>query len=425
MRSRRTASLIALVVAVLVPLTPVTASQPDVSNAGWYANQTPYGNPATAETVAPPAGYDLVFLETVARHGSRTMVSDKTEGRVLTTWRSARTKGKLTSRGRAFLADLRAFQRAERGLGYGNLSTMGKDEWRGIGRRTADSYADFFAGVARAGDRVAMTTSPVHRTEQSADAMKTGLLGEVPGLEVAPHEVDPGLALSDGSTKAGRAALATILRRSSIRGAAKHVLLRLYTSSYVSKISDPVATALDLYELYQQAAGMRADTDVTFAAYVPRSDAKVLASARDAQKFYRYGPGVKGQRGSFAQAEPILDDFFAQLHARLQGGSTAAVFRHAHGETTMPFAALTRMPGSQEQATQATPYSYGNNPWRGYLSGRLAGNIEWSVFRDAGGSVLVTVRHNERPVRLSSTCTPSPVGGGWFYRVAELEACLG
>lgn len=423
MRSRRVLGF-CTTLAALLAVVPGPA-QADVPNDHWYANQTPYGDAASAEVTAPPAGYEMVFLETVARHGSRAMVTDDAEDRAMAIWRSARSKGRLTTRGKSFAKDLATFQKAEKAVGYGRLSTIGKKEWRGIGRRTADSYAGFFADVKAAGDRIAMTTSPVYRTKQSASAMRSGISEQVPGLAFAPRTVDKRLVITSGSSKAGKAAIAKVLRRSSIRGAARHVLLRMYRGSYVDTIKDPVGAALDVYALYQQAAGMQADTGVTFATYVPVRDAKVLASAKDAQNFYRYGPGVKGERTSFTQARPILDDFFDRLDARLAGSSTAAVFRHAHGETTMPFAALIRAPGSEKQAPRSTPYSYGSNPWRGYLAGRLAGNIEWSAFRNADGAVLVTMRYNEKPVTFIGSCTPSALGGGWFYRVSQLKKCLG
>jgi hypothetical protein len=423
MRSRRVLGL-GTTMAALLAVLPVSA-RADVPNDHWYANQTPYGNAETAEVKAPPAGYEMVFLETVARHGSRAMVTDDAEDRAMAIWRSARSKGKLTTRGTSFDDDIVAFQKAEKAVGYGRLSTIGKQEWRGIGRRTADSYAGFFADVKAAGDRITMTTSPVYRTKQSATSMRGGISGQVPGLTFAPRTVDKDLVITSGASKAGNAAIAKVLRRSSVRDAARHVLLRLYRGSYVDRIGDPVAAALDVYALYQQAAGMQADTDVTFATYVPVGEAKVLASAKDAQNFYRYGPGVKGERSSFKQAEPILDDFFDRIEARLDGGSTAAVFRHAHGETTMPFAALIRAPGSGRQAPKSKPYSYGSNPWRGYLAGRLAGSIEWSVFRNASGSVLVTMRYNEKPVKFVGSCEASVHGGGYFYRVPQLKKCLG
>ena len=231
------------------------------------------------------------------------------------------------------------------------------------------------------------------------------------------------MRITDGSTSAGRAAIASVLRRTDVRAAARHVLRRLYSARYVDSLSDPVGKALDIYGLYAIAPSMRTETSVTFARYVPLADAHLLGFAKDAQNFYRYGPGVKGQTSSYRQAQPVLDDFFSQLDKRLEGGHTAAVFRLAHGETTMPFAALSKMPGSTKQATTGTPYSYGTNAWRGYVAGRMAGNIEWAAYRNSTGAVLVTIRYNEQPVKLHSSCVQSTVAP-YFYRVSALKRCL-
>jgi hypothetical protein len=117
----------------------------------------------------------------------------------------------------------------------------------------------------------------------------------------------------------------------------------------------------------------------------------------------------------------VLDDFFTALDRRIAGGSTAAVFRLAHGEVTMPFAALIKLPGSEQQASRA--FSYGSNPWRGSVAGRLGGNIEWAAYRNAAGEVLVTMRHNEQPVQFNASCTPS-AAGAYFYRLDQLKKCL-
>ncbi|AWB92662.1 histidine-type phosphatase [Aeromicrobium chenweiae] len=413
---------------LLVPLTvlavglPLASATADVSNARYYSNQTTYGNPASTKIVAPPAGYDMFFLETVGRHGSRAMTNSKAEKRALAVWSKASRKGKLTTRGKRFDNDLRAFQKAERKLGYGRLSSIGKDEWRGIGRRTASLYGDFFAGVQGAGDTVAMTTSPVYRTKQSAHYMQVSLDKAFPKLRHAKRVTDKQLLIEDGASKKGRAAIARVERRSSVRKAAKQVLLRLYRPSYVSTIKDPVDAALDVYLLYCIGAGMSHDTNVTFRDYVPLAAAKKLAEVKDAQNFYRYGPGVAGERSSFKQADPVLDDFFSRLDRRIDGGRTAAVFRHSHGEVTMPFAALTKLPRSQQQARST--FTYGSNQWRGYVAGRMAGNVEWAAYRNASGSVLVTVRYNEQPVKLGGSCQASEAGNGYFYRVSQLKKCL-
>jgi hypothetical protein len=165
------------------------------------------------------------------------------------------------------------------------------------------------------------------------------------------------------------------------------------------------------------------ETDVTFSEYVPQYDARLLAYANDASGFYVHGPGVEGEDNSYKMAQPLLDDFLASLDRRVAGGKTAAVFRLAHGETTMPFEALIKAPGSEKQAPADTGYTYANNPWRGDVAGKLAGNVEWAAYKNAAGKVLVTMRLNEEPVRFNSSCVPS-TESPFFYTVLSLKTCL-
>ncbi len=421
MRSRRTAALatVTALVAVTLPLSGATAeTSPDYR---YYANQTPYGDPATTPVVAPPAGYDLFFVENVGRHGSRSLTSSGAEKRALAVWRGAERRGALTTRGRTLDDRIRTFQRAEKKIGYGNLSTLGKREWQGIGRRTATNYAGFLNASAAKGEKIAMQTSPVYRTKQSAVSLRQGLQSVVPSLRTSARTVNRDLLIEEGSTSKGRAAIKKVQRRSGVKAAARQVLLRAYRPSYVKRLADPVGAALDLHLLYSTAAGMAADTKVTFAEFVPVSAAKRLAEATDARTFYRFGPGVYGQTSSYRQAKPVLADFFAALDRRIAGDDTAAVFRLAHGEVTMPFQALIKAPGSQRGASRA--FSYDTNPWRGALAGRLGGSIEWAAYRDASGQVLVTMRQNEQPMRLTTRCTPFATGS-YFYRLTDLKKCL-
>ncbi|KAA1398202.1 histidine-type phosphatase [Aeromicrobium ginsengisoli] len=414
--------LISVLVSLAALIGPAQADI--VSDAHSYSNQTPYGDPATTKIRTPPPNYEAFFIENVGRHGSRSQTNSDSEKRALAVWNAAAKKGQLTTAGKLFDDDLKAFQAAETTIGYGHLSTIGRAEWAGIGRRTAANYHDLLTKAAADGDDIRFRTTSIYRTQQSATALRGGLKAAIPGLDLKDRTTDDRMLITNGATAKGNAAIASVLRRSDVRTAARHVLRRLYTASYVDSLSDPVGKALDIYGMYALAAGMHDDTDVTFSRYVPLTDAHYLGFAKDAQNFYRYGPGVKGETSSYQQARPILTDFFSQLDKRIAGGSTAAVFRLAHGETTMPFAALTRLPGSTKQASASTPYSYGNNSWRGYVAGRMAGNIEWVAYRNPkSGGVLVTLRYNEQPVRLNSSCTPSDLDP-YFYRVSALKRCL-
>ncbi len=301
------------------------------------------------------------------------------------------------------------------------MSARGKAEWAGIGRRTADNYGDFLRQATAKGDEVAFKVTTFQRTEESADAMIKSLKQAVPGLKLADRDVDLSLLIIRGSTIDANHAVNQILASTAVVDASKGLLRELYTPAYVESIDDPVDAALDIYKLYATAPGLQGDTDVTFEKYVPLEYAKALAYVVDAQNFYGFGPGIAGQDFSYRAAKPILADFFAELDKRIKGGSTAAVFRQAHGETIMPFAALLRLPGSEKQAAKGDVYTYDNNPWRGSIAGRLAGNVEWVAYRNAAKDVLVTMRYNERPVNFRKGCKAAEP---YFYEVAELKRCL-
>lgn len=414
--------LISLIISLVAALASV-AQADIVSNDHYYSNQTPYGDPESTSIKTPPPGYQLTFLQNVARHGSRSQTNNDAEQRALAVWSAAARQGQLTTGGKLFDDEVRKLQAAEKTIGYGRLSAIGRAEWLGIGRRTAANYRAFLSKAAADGDDITFKTTSVTRTNQSATALRTALDAAIPGLDLKPRTIDDRMRITSGSTSTGRAAIASVHRRSDVRTAARHVLRRLYTAKYVDSLSDRVAKALDIYAFYAIAPGMRAETSVTFSRYVPLADARLLGYAKDAQNFYRFGPGVKGQTSSYRKARPILLDFFSELDKRLAGGNKAAVFRLAHGETTMPFAALSKMPRSTKQASVSTPYSYGNNTWRGYIAGRMAGNIEWAAYRNSTGAVLVTIRYNEQPVKLHSSCAQSTVAP-YFYRVSALKRCL-
>lgn len=417
---------------VLALVTPIAlapgAAASDSDPEHDYANQTPYGAP-DASVKEPPRGYTMFFLQTVGRHGARSLTSDSTEKDALRIWERAARQDALTELGTTFARDVKRFQEAEEEIGYGRLSGVGRDEWQGIGRRHAETYADFFAFLDRRDDRIASVTTDRTRTEQSATAMHEGLAqgGLDLDTELAPlSKADDMLRFGNSHSPAGEAMVEEILERDAIRGHAEDLLRGLYSREFVDTLKDPVEAALDVFALYSTAPGMAAETDITFARYVPDDTREPLSYATDVDTFYQYGPGVEGETDTTDRARPLLDDFFETLDDRIAGSSTAAVYRFGHGETTMPFAALIQAPGSEQQVPEGERFTRGTNPWRGADAGRLAGNIEWTAFRNGEdpGGVLVTMRHNEKPVQFNDACTPY-TAASYFYTVTELKRCLG
>lgn len=221
-------------------------------------------------------------------------------------------------------------------------------------------------------------------------------------------------------------------------------------------IESVVDAAMDLYNLYIIAADMTEENagSHTFGfdqyfADIDRTEGETFAWILDAEDFYEKGPSVAGQTETYRIAQPLLDDFFNSIDDRVDGGTTVATFRFAHAETIIPFAALIKAPGSEEQIPQDKIYDplgllgdqgYQSN-WYGETVTPMAANIQWDVATRDGidpktgkaYTPLIRMLYNEKEVAFGGTntlarglssCTPVAEGSTW-YKESELKSCLG
>ena len=73
--------------------------------------------------------------------------------------------------------------------------------------------------------------------------------------------------------------------------------------------------------------------------------------------------------------------------------------------------------------TEGTLFDYATNPWRGAEVAPMSATIQWDVFRDDSGDVLVRMLYDEKETAFAFDCTP--VGEGSFsYTDTELTRCL-
>lgn len=390
-----------------------------------YGSEAPYGNAASSKVVSPPKGYNLFFIQTVGRHGSRASVSKDESLDVLKLWEQAEKTDGLTENGEHLKGDIERFRAAENELGFGELSSLGKAELAGLGRRTADNYGEFFSRVQEDGEEIAFVTSPVNRTKESAAAMKGGIEQRYPDLKFAKDAVsERTLVVGANPSAIGRDHIRRLKKVQDVEIAAKNVLANIYQPVFIqTSIKDPVGAAINIYQMFQRAPGMQAETSVNFEDYVDPADAVVLSREQAGEKFYRYGAGIRNEDGSYRGAKPLLNDFMKRLQERVDGGKTAAVFRQAHGETVMPFTALTQMRSANQQEPKGGLYGHETNPWRSYKSGLIAGSVEWAAYKNKAGKILLTLRFNEESSRFSKACKPTEPDGP-FYTLQEIKSCI-
>jgi len=424
---------------------------------GNYASNTPYEPQQNLQTYEPPpAGYEPVFTQLVARHGSRALTSAHDIDYTKQLIAHARAANAFTELGRALEPEVLSFEKANVELGYGNLSGRGVAEHQQLAARLLARLPEFFTSGIGAGRRIRVLTSGKDRAVDSANNFVASLEARMPALtplidppvvntdllyfHKAPQNADYQEWLAHDSTLAAK--IDEIFYGVRSHWYARRVLERLFTSMFVDTLAvggypfvhpdtgapvsfNEVDAVASLYSLYQVAPGLSEEGTWAFDRFLPRPAARWFAYLKDAQDFYGKGPSFAGATITFKMARVLQDDFFHAVQAIRSGQSTLlAELRFAHAEIVIPLAALMQLPYSDRQVPVEETYTYRINAWRGALVTPYVVNIQWDVYASAAGDYVVKMLYNERESRFKSDCKTIAEGSA-YYRFDELRRCYG
>ena len=510
-----------------------TCASPALAFEGYYQTKTPYTPQQDPATYAvPPAGFQPIFTQLVARHGSRGLTGMKGDAALYAMWKQAAAQDALTPLGRELGPDILALMQADALLGhgvpgieqpgYGNLSQTGIEEHRQLAARLLARLPTLFAQVgqdaATAPRQLVTIHSGVDRARDSARFFTQSLLEHAPALAPllylppAPAPYPQGrspavrpILQPDGvnrfllyahklvpqtdfvadranpysttyaATYAASQAYQHYIRTKRLDtlmtpparqpAAAKHarqVLERLFTPAFLAQFNGGAtsyadtgsytftsadgkltrtlkgsgktairsmnAAATTLYALYAIAAGMRHEVKADFSRYMPADDARYYASVADHEDFYKKGPSTTDSAGvTWRFAVALREDFFREVDALAKGDLRhAAKLRFTHAEMIIPLASAMGLQQVLAPLPESTPYSYANNPWRGAQVSPLAANLQWDVYRNATGQLIVRLLYNEKETPFQAACDGARIApGSVFYDYAGLKACYG
>ncbi|MPY58013.1 histidine-type phosphatase [Streptomyces spongiae] len=428
-------ALTALTLPVAAPANAVPVTH------GFYATKTPYEPLQDARSYQhPPQGFVPVFTETVSRHGTRASTDSDDGDLILALWDKAAADGELTPLGEHFGLDVRSLEAAMAKIGYGQLTARGKQDMQNMAARLEQRLPELFRRIARNGEKIDVVSSGKDRAVDSGNIFATALGDDDPAVKplIGAPRTDPdllyfhksagGAAYRDYIASDQRLAstLAEIKDQPATQWAARRVLLRLFTPAFVATLdsADQVDAAEAVYNLYAAAPALSEEGTWHMDRYIAPRDARWFAYLSDAEDFYEKGPGFKDSGITYAMAQVLLDDFFAKLEAARSGtGDLGAELRFTHAEEIIPLAVLLGLPGSTQPVTEARPYTYADNAWRGASVAPMAANIQWDLFRK-GDHYLVRMLYNEKETAFRTGCRPV-AKGSYFYDVDELERCYG
>jgi hypothetical protein len=298
----------------------------------------------------------------------------------------------------------------------------------------------YFHKLVKATDLVTKPADPLFATYQASLAYQdyksndADLLAKQSGLTATPE-----------ATAAGRLLLERLFAKSFVDRIAdgSYSFANTGTFSFASddgkfapslsgdgktSIKSPGDAGSLLYELYVIAPAMRSEAGVDFTAYMPAVQAKFFAALNDGSDFYDKGPGMTEKGDITSRMSQILaDDMFEEVDAIARGDrSHAAKLRFTHAEIMMPFAVRMGLKGVAQSVPKAGNFSYDSNAWRGEYVSPMAANMQWDVFADAGGKLLVRMLYNEKETDFKSDCDSAKAAGtAHYYDYTALKSCYG
>ncbi|UJR33520.1 hypothetical protein I4U23_020965 [Adineta vaga] len=170
---------------LLIILISFALNKTNATHVAFYSTKTPYKPPSSELIIPiPPADYELVCAQIVARHGSRALEGRKYDRLTMSLWLQAKEENALTELGRQFGNDLRYFIDINDQIGRGELSGLGKLEQQGLAHRLAERLLPLFInGLLRNTSKsIQVVSSNKARSKASLEAFVQGLPPSVASL---------------------------------------------------------------------------------------------------------------------------------------------------------------------------------------------------------------------------------------------------
>ena len=384
----------------------------------------------------PPAGFEVIYVDVICRHGSRTMARPRLAEGFARLLDRAADVGRLTPRGQELRAVLRELLEVTAALGAGMLTGSGRREARDIGVRLARRVPALWRP-----DGVDVVSAGKARTTDSAATFVDGLRSAAPGLGTQRpslrvddallyfHKSDARYREYVDNDPRPRAAIAVAWRDPNTRRAVHSVLCGAMTPTFVATVdagdhrdlfADGRAAASALYTTWAAAAGLGDEGNWRFHRFVPPAAAAWFGYLDDLETFFLKGPAFADEDVTYAMARPLLDDVFARFgNVRGHPAGPVATLRFTHAEEILPLATLLRLPGSTDPEPPGRRFTYADNPFRGAEVAPMGANIQWELYGD-GSRYLVRMLRDEQPVAFPPNCAPI-AAGSCFYDLDVLQ----
>lgn len=359
---------------------------------------TPYYCNDTTDTPAPE-GFVPFHVDHIARHGSRTHDSKTLVPNLYKLMNRADSLGMLTSQGKLLKSQIDSiYQRMNHR--WGDLTPLGAQQHRDMARRMYNRFRPAFTPQDGRVNLIAQSTT-VPRSMASMAAFVAEMRGYTPE---ADFSMDPSNGYDntlrpfnskDYKQYLAKGSWKSVLKEYQTRHTPTRLIDQTFKKGWEELISNPVTFMTHLYALAMILPNT--DYDIDLFPWFTEDEKYDLWSVNNLSQYLRKANYPDGQGLPVAIAKPLLADMLATSQAAVDGNGIEANLRFAHGENTIPLLALL---GIENAAVAESDPEKVADCWQDFKYNPMATNIQWILYRNPAGQVLVKVLFNEQEVKL-------------------------
>lgn len=383
---------------------------------------TPYYCNDTTDSPAPE-GFIPFHIDHIARHGSRTHDSKTLVPNLYKTLNRADSLDMLTSQGKLLKSQIDSIYHRMNHR-WGDLTPLGAQQHRDMARRMYHRFQPVFTPQDGRVNLIAQsTTAP--RSIASMAAFIAEMRGYTP---TADFSMDPSNAYDntlrpftseDYKQYLAKGPWKPILKEYQKRHTPTRLIDQCFKKGWEVLIPNPVTFMTHLYAL----AMILPNTDygISLFPWFTEDEKYDLWSVNNLSQYLRKANYIPGKGLPVAIAKPLLADMLATSQAAIDGNGIEANLRFAHGENTIPLLALL---GIENAAVAEKDPEKVADLWQDFKYNPMATNIQWILYRNAAGRVLVKILFNEQEVKLPIASTLAPYYDWEVFKVycAEMMA---
>lgn len=368
------------------------------ANPDYYCGDcTPYYYTAQRSTPAP-RGFKPFFVNHVARHGSRSYLSGSSIVRLTEKLDAARSAGVLTERGQALERDLKTLYDIMDGS-WGDLTPLGELQHRQIAARMYASFPEIFAARSC---RVSAVSTTVPRSMVSMASFMTELKGCNPRIEMSMQSSNRFRQLlavsgySEHLEHIGKGAYREPYGRVESTKSADRFMQSLFSDGGAAIQTNGLQFMYNVFSIASIVPNL--EQGPSLMDYFTDSELFDMWELHSLNDYLIKARSVPAEGIAVSIIKKMLEDMLVTSALAAEGRSDMdALFRFAHGENTIPLAAVMQLEGMG--VTEADPTQV-YTVWQNFKANPMATNIQWVLYRNRSGQVLVKVLFNEREQRL-------------------------